>query len=366
MIYPLLPSFLAHTLRAGPAFLGVVEGAAETTASLLKLVAGRLSDRLPRRKPLILAGYGLSSVARPLMALATAPLHVLAVRVADRVGKGLRSAPRDALIAEVTPPESLGRAFGFHRALDHAGAVVGPLLASALLLVYSDVRAVFAWAAVPAALSVALIIFGVREDERRRSIPSPALPATREAKAPTPRALRRYLAVLAVFTLGNSSDAFLLLRAQELGLALPLLPLLWSMHHVVKSGLSTAGGRLSDAWGRRPTIAAGWVVYALAYAGFAAASAAWHVWVLFAFYGLFHALTEGAEKAVVAELAHPAARGQAFGLFHAVTGGMLLPASLLTGALWQTWGAPVALGTGAALAGLAALGLWRLVPETRT
>jgi MFS family permease len=373
MIYPLLPSFLATTLRAGPAFLGLVEGAAETTASLVKLVAGRLSDRLPRRKPLIVAGYGLSSLVRPLVALASAPVQVLAIRVTDRIGKGIRSAPRDALIAEVTPPESLGRAYGFHRALDHAGAVIGPLLASALLYFHHDLRAVFAWAAIPALLSVALLVFGVREAGRRVE-PSQATPdsttgrasaAVGEAPA-TPPPLRRYLAVLALFTLGNSSDAFLLLRAQELGLALPLLPLLWSAHHVVKSTLSTAGGRLSDRWGRRPTIIAGWGVYALAYAGFALAHAPWQAWALFALYGLFHALTEGPEKALVAELSAKDSRGHAFGLFHAITGGMLLPASLLTGALWQMAGPATALGIGAGLAGLAALGLWWLVPEPRS
>jgi MFS family permease len=360
MIYPLLPAFLL-TLGAGPAFLGLVEGAAEATAAFVKLVSGRLSDRLSRRKPLIVAGYSLSSLVRPLVALATAPVHVLAVRVVDRIGKGVRSAPRDALIAQVTPPGSLGRAYGFHRALDNAGAVLGPLLASALLLAHLDLRTVFAWAAVPAVLSVALLALGVREQRRVPAEPTVAAPDT--SRGPSPARLRRYLAVLALFTLGNSTDAFLLLRAQELGVSLPLLPILWTAHHVVKSTLSTAGGALSDRWGRRRTIVAGWAVYALSYAGFAAASSAWHAWLLFAVYGVFHALTEGPEKALVAELAGEQARGRAFGLFHAITGGMLLPASLLTGALWQGMGAAAALGTGAALAALAGIALWRLVPE---
>lgn len=360
MIYPLLPAFLL-TLGAGPAFLGLVEGAAETTAAVVKLVSGRLSDRLSRRKPLIVAGYALSSLVRPLVALATAPVHVLAVRVADRIGKGVRSAPRDALIAQITPPEVLGRAYGFHRALDHTGAVIGPLLASALLLLHFDLRAVFAWAAVPALLSVALLVHGVQE-ERRAPAPR-AVAAAEVTTGPAPPRLRRYLAVLALFTLGNSTDAFLLLRAQELGVTLPLIPILWTAHHVVKSILGTAGGALSDRWGRRRTILAGWAVYALCYAGFAAAGAAWHAWALFALYGVFHALTEGPEKALVAELAGPAARGRAFGLFHAVTGGMLLPASLLTGLLWQGFGAATALFTGAALAALAGMGLWLAVPE---
>ena len=360
MVYPLLPAFLTGTLRAGPAFLGVVEGLAEAVAAALKIVSGGLSDRLRRRKPLVVAGYSLSSLVRPLVALATAPAHVLAVRVLDRVGKGVRGAPRDALVVEVTRREDRGRAFGFQRAMDHAGAMAGPLLASAALLATGDLRAVFALAAIPAALAVATLVLGVREE------PRPLAPATAmtTAGAPSPLepALVRYLGVLAVFTLGNSSDAFLLLRAQEAGLALAAVPVLWALHHLVKAGASTWGGALSDRVGRRWAIVGGWGVYALAYAGFALARTPLAIVALFAFYGLFHALTEGAERALVADLAGEATRGRAFGLFHAVTGASLLPASLMTGVLWQRLGAPVALGTGAALAALAALGLLVLVP----
>jgi MFS family permease len=360
MIYPLLPAFLTGTLRAGPAFLGIVEGLAETVAAALKIVSGRLSDRLRRRKPLVVAGYSLSSLVRPLVALATAPVHVLAVRVLDRVGKGVRGAPRDALVTEVTRGEDLGRAFGFQRAMDHAGAMAGPLFASAAMLVTSDVRVVFALAAIPALLAVATLVLGVREE------PRPAAAATENAAAggsgPLEPALLRYLAVLAVFTLGNSSDAFLLLRAQETGIPLAGIPALWALHHLVKAGASTWGGALSDRVGRRRVILGGWGVYALAYAGFAAAASPRAIVALFAFYGLFHALTEGAERALVADLAGEATRGRAFGLFHAVTGATLLPASLITGLLWQRFGAPVALGTGALLAALAALGLVALVP----
>jgi MFS family permease len=359
MIYPLLPAFLTGTLRAGPAFLGVVEGVAETVAAVLKIVSGRLSDRLRRRKPLVVAGYSLSSAVRPLVALATAPGHVLAVRVVDRVGKGVRSAPRDALVAEVVAREDRGRAFGFQRAMDHAGAMVGPLLASAVLLSTRNLRVAFALAAVPAAFAVAMLVFGVREEPA--SAP-PVAETTSAGSGPLEPALVRYLAVLAVFTLGNSSDAFLLLRAQETGVALAAIPALWSLHHLVKAGVSTWGGTLSDRVGRRGVILCGWAVYALAYAGFAAASSAAAVVGLFAFYGLYHALTEGAERALVADLSGPATRGRAFGLFHAVTGAALLPASLLTGLLWQRAGAPVALATGAALAAVAALGLLALVP----
>ena len=362
MIYPLLPAFLTGTLRAGPAFLGVVEGLAETVAAALKIVSGRVSDRLPRRKPLVVAGYALSSLVRPAVALATAPVHVLAVRLLDRAGKGVRSAPRDALLAAVVPREDRGRAFGFQRAMDHAGAMVGPLLASAAMLVTSDLRVVFALAAVPAVLAVLALVLGVREAPRAPDV----RPAAGQV-APPPAALEpdllRYLGVLALFTLGNSSDAFLLLRAQETGVALAAIPALWALHHLVKAGASTWGGALSDRVGRRRVILAGWSVYALAYAGFAVAASPLAVAGLFAFYGLFHALSEGAERALVTDLAGESTRGRAFGLFHAVTGAALLPASLLTGLLWQRFGAPAALGAGAVLATLAALGLLGLVPE---
>ena len=358
MIYPLLPAFLTGTLRAGPAFLGVVEGLAETVAAFVKLGAGRLSDRLSRRKPLVVAGYSLSSLVRPLVALAAAPVHVLIVRLLDRVGKGVRSAPRDALLTEVTAAADRGRAFGFQRAMDHAGAALGPILASGVLLFTGELRVVFALAAVPAALAVLALVRGVREEPRGSGV----TPVATAASAPLEPALVRYLVVLAVFTLGNSSDAFLLLRAQQAGVPLALVPLLWTLHHLVKAGAGTWGGALSDRVGRRRVILLGWGIYALAYAGFAVAASPLAIVALFTLYGLFHALTEGAERALVADLAGEATRGRAFGLFHAVTGAALLPASLITGVLWQRLGAPVALGTGAALAALAALGLLTLVP----
>jgi MFS family permease len=360
MIYPLLPAFVTGTMRAGPAFLGLVEGAAEAVSSLVKIVAGRASDRLPRRKPLVVAGYALSSAVRPLVALAAAPWHVLLIRLADRIGKGTRGAPRDALLAEATPPGERGRAFGFHRAMDHTGAVIGPLLATSILWLHADVRLVFALAAIPALASLVVLVFGVHEAPRATPPSSGPAPAAGGAALGGP--LARYLGVLAVFTLGNSSDAFLLLRAQEVGVPLPAIPALWAFHHVIKAAAGTHGGMLSDRWGPRATILCGWMVYAAAYAGFAFARAAWQLWALFALYGLFHALTEGAERALVADLSDAGQRGRAFGLFHAVTGGMLLPASLLTGALWQWRGGTAALGIGAALAAVAAVALTVAVP----
>ncbi len=358
MIYSLLPAFIVGPLRAGPAFLGLLEGASESLASLLKLASGEWSDRLRRRKPLVVAGYALATAARPWLALATTPWHAAAVRLADRVGKGVRSAPRDALLAAAAPAEARGRAFGFHRAMDHAGAAVGPLLASALLALGGDVRLVFALAALPAILALLVLLFGV--DEAAAPAITPAARAT--VGEPLPASFKAYLASLAIFTLGASSDAFLLLRAQAIGVSLVALPLLWTWHHVVKSAMSTWGGSLSDRIGRRRVIVAGWGVYAAAYLGFAWASSPWHAWALFALYGLHFALCEGAEKALVADLVGHRG-GRAFGLFHGVTGVMLLPASALAGLLWQACGAPVALGLGAALALVAALALWFFVPE---
>ena len=238
-------------------------------------------------------------------------------------------------------------------AMDHTGAVAGPLIASALLLWRQDLRLVFALAALPALASVLVLVWGVREPARL----SPAR-ATAAPPAPLPRALKRYLLVVALFTLGNSSDAFLLLRAQQAGVALPMIPLLWAALHVVKSGASTLGGALSDRVGRRPAITAGWILFALVYGGLALATRAWQVWALFGVYGIFAALTEGPERALVADLARAEGRGAAFGAFHAVTGVMLLPASLLMGILWQYYGAEAALFTGAALALGAAVMLW--------
>ena len=359
MIFPLLPTFLTRTLGAAPMSLGVIEGAAEAIAAAVKVLAGRWSDRSARRKPLVLAGYGLASLARPLIALTTAAGQVLVLRLLDRAGKGIRSGPRDALIAEATPIEQRGHAFGFHRAMDHTGALIGPLIASAVLLVRDDLRLVFALAAIPAAIVMWTLMTQVRETA---DVTAPAVGAPDSAARPASRFLPVYLAVVGVFTLGNSSDAFLLLRAQEAGLTLAMVPLLWSFHHLVKSAASTPAGRLSDRIGRKPAILIGWAVYALSYGGFAAATAAWHYWALFAFYGLFHAFSEGPERALLADLAGSATRGRDFGWFHAVSGGLQLPASLLTGYLWQTAGPSAALGAGAALAAVAATGLLLFVP----
>jgi MFS family permease len=351
--------FLAG-LGGGPAFLGVVEGVAESTAALLKLVSGAISDRVARRKPLVVLGYGLASVVRPLIAIARAPWHVLAVRFADRIGKGLRTSPRDALLADAAPADMRGRAYGFHRSMDHLGAVLGPI-AAFLLVGYAGVsyRGVFALAAIPAAAAVLTLVLAVREPAREK--PAESAPRKIEVRPPDVPAFRRYLVVLAVFTLGNSSDAFLLLRAADLGVREAHLPLLWSLFHVVKSALATPLGALSDKVGRRSVIATGFGIYAVAYAGFAAAAEAWHAWALFAFYGTFFAFTEGAEKALVADLVPASARGRAFGAFHFVVGVLALPSSALFGLMWRLGSPALAFGVGAGLALAAALLLVVLV-----
>jgi len=353
MIYPLLPAFLSTVLGAPGVVLGAIEGAAESVASLLKLASGYYSDRMRGRKGLVFAGYLLSSAAKPLVALATAPWHVAAVRLADRVGKGVRTAPRDSLLADSVQPDQRGKAYGLQRTMDHAGAIAGPLVASGLLAAgLLDLRGVFAAAAVPAAACVLCILFLVRDAPRHERAAAASQAAQRVALPPT---FRPYILVVFLFTLGNSSDAFLLLRAGQLGVAPALVPLVWVLLHVVKMVSSVPGGIVSDKIGRRATIVAGWIVYALVYAGLAMASRAAHVWALFAIYGLYFGLTEGVEKAYVADLAPAEARGRAFGAFNCAVGIGALPASLLMGFLWDTHGAPVAFITGGALALIAAL-----------
>jgi len=367
MIYPLLPLFLVGTLGAGPAFLGVIEGVAESASSFFKLLSGWFSDRFRRRRPLVLAGYGIAAAVRPLIAIVTAPWQVLAVRFSDRLGKGVRTAPRDALLAAAVPANMRGRAFGFHRAADHAGAAVGPVLASLLLLVFSgSLRPVFALAIVPGIITVLVVVFRVREGQA----PDDAAASGRrlEGDVPADSTLRalgpaflRYLLVLFVFTLGNATDAFLLLRANGVGVATAAVPLLWGVHHVSKMIWSVPGGTLADRIGPRPAIVAGWLVYALTYAGFAVASRAWHAWALFVLYGLFYGLTESPEKALVASLAPAGVRGSAFGAYHAAVGIAALPASIVFGIIWQQFGAHAAFLFGAGLALFASVLLLVLV-----
>ncbi|MFQ5666057.1 MAG: MFS transporter [Candidatus Binatia bacterium] len=363
IIYPLLPAFLTTVLGAGPAYIGLIEGIAESTASVLKLCSGWLSDRLHRRKGLVLLGYGIAAAVRPLMAIAAAPWHVLVIRFSDRSGKGLRSAPRDALLAESSAQPVWGRSFGFHRAMDHLGAVIGPLIAFALLSIFAQgYRVTFALAAIPGALAVAVIGIGVRDRGHRAG---PAAPPLRPRGA-LPGSLRAFLLTVLIFTLGNSTDAFLLLRAQNLGVSVVQLPLLWVVLHVVKSVSSLPGGSLSDRIPRKWVILLGWLLYGGVYLGFAVAGSAQAVWWLFATYGLFFGLTEGTEKALVADLVPARDRGTAYGFYHLTVGIAALPGSLICGALWHWSGPALAFTVGAGLAAVAAVSLLFVAPGGRS
>jgi MFS family permease len=342
MVMPLLPAFLV-TLGANAAFIGMIEGTAEGTAAAFKYVSGRWADRVRRLRPLAIAGYALAFCARPFLADARAPWEVLLIRNVDRAGKGIRTSPRDKLLAASAPRERLAEAFSFHRGMDHAGAFIGPLLAAGLLLIWpGQVRRVFLFAAVPGLIAL-LLLFAVREAPRDLARIEPGLPSN----ARVPRSL---LAALAIFTLGNSTDALLLLRAQTLGVPTLQLPLLWSLVHLVRALLSWPVGRAADRLGRRRALIAGWLWYAACYAGFAFARAPWHAWVLFTAYGIVAALTEGSERALVADAVPAEVRGHALGLYSLITGAGLLAASVIAGQVWVRVSPAAALMLGATLA----------------
>jgi len=371
MIYPLLPVFLTSVIGVGTAFIGAIEGIAESTASLLKVFSGWLSDRLKRRKSLTVAGYTLSVLARPFIALATAGWHVLVLRFLDRIGKGVRTSPRDALIAESASPDELGKAYGFHRSMDHVGAVVGPLLASLILAVLTDsYRTLFWLASIPGFIAAWLVALFVKE--QRLAIHPQHVENASRASQPLrlsiksyDRSFKLFLVSVVLFALGNSSDAFLLLRAKSSGVQDALLPILWVVLHIVKVLSSMPGGILSDKIGRKPTIIAGWIVYGLIYLGFGFASSQTHIWILFALYGIYFGLTEGVEKALVAGLVTPERRGTAFGVYHFAIGVSALPASLIFGFVWEQFGMLSAFVMGACLAIGAGLLLIVSVKETR-
>ena len=351
LVYPLLPLYLASVLMAGPRALGIIEGIAEATGSLLKLFSGVLADRIGNTKYWVVGGYSLAAIGRPLLALAGSWPVVLALRFADRVGKGLRTSPRDALLAMSVAPSDRGLAFGLHRAMDNAGAVVGPLLAAWLLAGHMPIREILLWTLVPGAAAVGLTL-ALREPQQ--AAPS-ARPAFSWGLRGFPPAFKRYLLVLALFTLGNSSNMFLLLRAREMGLPEYQVPLLWALTSFMAMAFSTPLSSLSDRVGRVRLILFGWTVYGLFYLFLGwNGDRLWLLWPLFACYGLFLAATEGAEKALVADLAPRELLGTGYGWFNLTTGLMLLPASLVFGWLWQGFRPEAAFGFSAACAVLAA------------
>jgi MFS family permease len=406
MVYPLLPLFLTQVLGAGAMSLGVIEGAAEAANSALKIVSGWLADRWQSPKKLVLLGYGIASGVRPLIGFATAWPQVLAIRFSDRLGKGIRGAPRDAMLADFAAADARGRVYGFHRAMDHAGAVTGPLLATAFLYFYpGNYRTLFLLTIVPGIIVILFILkvpdrgqtgvrlgsdrgqTGVRPGSERgqtgvrpgsdwgqtpsQKLPSPSEGAAPRRDGPARRPWRlgnRFygaMIVILLFSLGNASDAFLLLRLSDLGVTSLWIPLLWSALHVVKVASSLVGGALSDRFGRRGLIALGWLWYALVYAGFGYFDTKGTVIAIFLAYGLFFGLTEGNEKAWVADMAPAHARGTAFGIYNAALGIGTLAASLIFGAIWTRISPHAAFLTGAGLAVVASALLFTMFAASK-
>jgi MFS family permease len=356
-----LPLFLANVLGVRIGIIGLIEGIAESTATLLKLASGYLSDRTGRKKALALWGYGFSNFTKPLLYFATSWGLVLLVRFLDRVGKGIRTAPRDALIADITPPEFRGRAFGFNKAMDKAGGFLGLVVAAGVLYLTQQntlmlTRESYEWlvllAVLPGLAAVGVMAFWVEE---RPGSPMKASPILIGSEIDG--RFWAFIGVLTLFTLGNSSDAFLMLRAQTVGFSTVEIFLVVAAFSLVVALSSTKGGTLSDTFGRRGLIIAGWLIYAVIYLGFAFASDRWHIWILYAGYGLYYGAFLGASSALVAELVPQHLRGTAYGIFNAALGVAALPASLFAGLLWDWYGPPAPFLFGAALAVLATIGL---------
>lgn len=344
MIYPLLPVFLTTTLGATPEVIGLIEGAADGLASILKYFAGSWSDRMPRRKPLVVWGYSLAAGSRALIAAATVWPLVLTARLIDRTGKGIRSAPRDAMISDVTAPENRGRAYGFHRAMDHTGAIIGPLLAMlAMSVIGLSLRQTIYLAVIPGAIGVVLLLFVLREPPRVERKPS-------QDHTPLRAGFHQAIGAVALFSLANSSDAFLLLQAHNAGVTTALLPLLWAAHHVIKSLFSTAAGGLSDRVDRRWLLVAGWTSYAIIYAAFPFAHTLTAFFVLFIVYAIPFTLAEGAERAWIADLVPAEVRGKSFGVYYLANGLGVLAGTALFGVIYQQVSPRAAFDTGAALA----------------
>jgi len=357
MVYPLLPIFL-QSIGAGAQALGWMEGIAESVSAAVKWFAGRSSDARAR-KPFVLAGYALATAVRPLLAVSTSAWHVIVIRTTDRIGKGIRSAPRDALVAHSVPPERRGHAFGFHNMMDNVGAAVGPLLAFALVRGLGwPLRTVFGLTILPGLLAVAVIVWGVKEPEVTEGHARHTVRAAENGRPALPGKLRAYLMLVALFTLGASADSFLMLRMSDLGLAAGWIPIAWISLNASKALLNIPGGKVSDRFGRRRTQVAGWVVYAGVYALFPVCRSVALTWALLVVYGAYYGLTEGGEKALVADLTPPELRGRGFGALHAVTGLAVLPANAVFGALyahhvelafWMSAGCAFAAAVGLAL-----------------
>ena len=333
MVYPVLPLFLANVLGAPVAVIGLIESLAEAAASFMKVGSGWLSDRVGRRKPLIALGYTMSNLAKPFLALSASWPAVLALRLSDRLGKGVRTAPRDALIAESALDGQRGRSFGVHRALDTIGAAIGPFVAWGVLTLAPDAyRTIFLISAIPGTLAILVVIFAVRDTGHRDGSPAGGVPSFRDFSRP----LAVFTAISAVFALANSSDAMLILRAQDLGATASVIPLMYVVFNIGGALLAGPLGALSDRVGRRRLLVFGFAGYALVYLGFALARSAISPWLLFGLYGIPYAATEGMTRAYVCDLATPRSRGTVLGAYTFVLGLAALPSSTLAGILWDS------------------------------
>ena len=372
MIFNLVPLFLANVLNTGTAVIGLIDGIAETTASLMKIYSGALSDKLGKRKWLTVIGYGLSTIAKPFLYFAQTWHWVLGVRFTDRMGKGIRTAPRDALIAGSIDEKQRGLAFGLHRAGDTAGAFIGLLIATLIIwwtqagdaqLLERTFHVIILVSVIPAIMAVIVLILGARDIPAVGKSGAPSLSLTGLDKN-----FKRFLLVLILFTLGNSSDAFIILRSQERGLNLLQIMGMLLTFNLIYALLAGPLGALSDKIGRRKLILAGWIAYGLVYLGFALSQTGWQIWTLFGLYGVYYAATDGVAKAFIADLVPDERRGTAYGLYNATIGLMALPASVMAGLFWQGalgWdgfgpAAPFLFGAGLAL--LAGGLFWILVP----
>ncbi|MCL6472412.1 MAG: MFS transporter [Firmicutes bacterium] len=331
MVYPVIPIFLTTVLGAPVTIVGLIEGVAESTASILKVFSGWLSDRLHGRKKLTVVGYGLAALGKPILALSFIWWQVLIARFVDRFGKGVRTAPRDALIADSSSSKEYGKSFGFHRSMDTLGAALGPLFAFAVLpLLHNNFRAYFGLAIIPAFIGVGVLALFVKE--KARAIKPKGIKLSLK---PFNRQFKLFLMVVLLFTIGNSSDAFLILRAKDVGVSIGLIPLVYFVFNMVYAVSSTPIGSLSDRIGRKRVIIAGYLIFSLVYLGFALVKSHFAIWLLFAAYGLYYAFTEGIFKAFTADIVPTNLRGTAYGFLNLILGIALLPASLIAGFLWD-------------------------------
>ena len=358
MVYPLIPLYLVAQLGATPGIVGIIEGIAESLASLLKLYAGHISDTFGKRKPLAIFGYSFSGIGKILIYFAGAWPMVLFGRIADRFGKGIRTAPRDALIAESTPPQNMGRAFGLHRAMDTTGAAAGVILAYIITTRYQGgIKPIFLWSLIPAALGVFALFFAKEAKKEAKRVKRQKIQKLSLNFKSLPHRLQLFLAVVFIFALGNSSNQFLLLRAHDLGYDTPTVLLLYLLFNIIYALFSLPAGYLSDRIGRRTLLVSGYTFYGLVYFGFAFAGRTSGLWLLFGLYGIYYAMTEGVEKALIADLCPSDKKATFMGLHATLVGIGLLPASLLTGWLWTFFGPKAAFITGGCLGLTAAVAM---------